>query len=1089
MNDEQSRGLILTDLDSNIMVEAAAGTGKTTSIVGRMVNLIASGKCEIATIAATTFTRKAAAELRERFQSALRIEAESELRPDEEQTRLNDAANRIEHAVVGTFHSLCSTILRERPIECRVDPDFREIDEGEDFELREQAWQTFLKGLYSKEDNRLDRIYELGLKTHDLKKCFNRFVEFPDVDQWPHQAPPPIDIDELKSQTRVYVEHIRSLIPTFPTERGSDKLMSRFESIVRSSDNADWRVEGQFFDLIELFDTSHGATQSCWSDGTKEEKKAAKKIAKAECVRFDEFKTSIVQPALNWWYQHRYEFVIELLEQAQSIYTKVRRASGGLDFQDLLIRTAESLKGQPALRSYFQRRFTHVLVDEFQDTDPIQADIVAYLTSVDNDEQEWKKCVPAPGSLFLVGDPKQSIYRFRRADIVTYQQVKAIFQRSGGKIVGLSKNFRSYEEVLDWVNPVFGDLLGYEETIHSPSAVDMEQGRVCHSEGELSGVETIQLPSGIRQEDAVEVESEQIAKHIAELMARKAKVSRTESELAQGKPKHVQPGDFLIITKNKKHLGTYADALDRYKIPNEVTGSKTFQNIPELEAMLTCIEAVDDPKNPIPYVSLLRSELFGFGDGDLYELKRCGGGFSYTISVPEQLEDELRARFLDVTSRMIQYRHWLRAMPFTAAFSNIASDLGVLAKCSSHRNGNIVAGGFLKAVEWLRSQSWDFDSATDVVSYLEDIIHKSETDSCNVMPQSGSSVRIMNVHKAKGLESSVVFLANAAGRNDNRKPHFHVDRTGDVTRGYLAITKPKGDPKYGHTRPIATPANWNQLQVEEQAFEQGEDRRLLYVACTRASCKLVVTVSSGRNERYSFWQPLHAHLGLTSNLTVTNPVNFDFQTHTAPPSIELADLNRQIESAWADLRSPSYSVVAAKSVALKELKRPSWRTSGDYGADWGSAIHALLEIRMNRADVQLDALARQYAQQFDLGAGRVAELMATVESVVASDVWARSKRASKIYTEIPFESFSDQSNSLPLPNITCGVIDLCFEESDGWVIVDYKTDDLAETDLEKAVEFYAQQLKTYAEFWQNITSLPVAELGLYFTKLERYETC
>ena len=85
--------------------------------------------------------------------------------------------------------------------------------------------------------------------------------------------------------------------------------------------------------------------------------------------------------------------------------------------------------------------------------------------------------------------------------------------------------------------------------------------------------------------------------------------------------------------------------------------------------------------------------------------------------------------------------------------------------------------------------------------------------------------------------------------------------------------------------------------------------------------------------------------------------------------------------------------------------------------------------------------------------------------------------------------FSAQSNSTPLPNITRGVIDLCFEESNGWVIVDYKTDDLAETDLEKAVEFYAQQLKTYAEFWQNITSLPIAELGLYFTKLQRYETC
>ena len=1086
MNDDQSRQLILTDLDSNMMVEAAAGTGKTTSIVGRMVNLIATGKCEITTIAATTFTRKAAAELRERFQSALRIEADSDGRSAQEKMLLRDASDRIEHAFVGTFHSFCSTILRERPIECQVDPDFREIDESEDFQLREQAWQTFLKGLYSKEDNRLDRIYELGLKTNDLKECFDRFVEFPDVDQWPHQAPPQIDIDNLKNQTRDYVEHIRTMIPTFPTERGSDKLMSRYENIVRASDNADWRVDCQFFDLIELFDTSHGATQYCWSDGTEEEIKAAKKIAKRECVRFDEFKTNVVQPALNWWYQHRYEFVIDLLEQAQLIYINVRRASGGLDFQDLLIRTAESLKSQPELRSYFQRRFSHVLVDEFQDTDPIQAEIVFYVTSVDNDELDWKKCVPLPGSLFLVGDPKQSIYRFRRADIVTYQQVKAIFQQSGGKIVGLSKNFRSDEEILNWVNPVFGELLGYQETVHSPSAVDMEQGRVCQSEGELTGVETLVLPTGMEQEDLVAHESEQIAKHIAELMARKAKVPRTEKELTQGIPEHVQPGDFLIITKNKKHLGAYAEALDRYRVPNEVTGSKTFQNIPELQTILTCIEAIDDPKNPIPYVSILRSELFGFGDGDLYELKRLGGSFSYTVPVPQQLEEDLRNRFLDVTGRMQKYRNWLRTMAFTAAFSSIASDLGILAKCSSHRNGNIVSGGFLKAVEWLRSQSWDFDSATDVVSYLGDIIHNSETDSCNIMPQSGSSVRIMNIHKAKGLEAPIVFLANASGRNDNRKPDFHVDRSGDVTRGYLAITKPKGE---WATRPVATPANWEQFQAEEQAFKLGEDRRLLYVACTRAACKLIVSVLTGINERYSFWKPLHAHLGSTSELTVSNPVNLDFQTPTAPPNIELSDLNLQIEETWTALRSPSYAVVAAKSAALKESKRPRWRTSGEYGAGWGSAIHALLEIKMNQPDVQLNSLARQYAEQFDLGTERVDELMATVNSVVSSDIWARSKRGSKLYTEIPFESFSDETNSTPLPTITRGVIDLCFEESDGWVIVDYKTDDLAETDLEKAADFYAPQLKNYAEIWQNITNTTVAEIGRYFTKLNHYQIC
>ena len=1083
MNDAENRNLIATNLDSNMMVEAAAGTGKTTGIVGRMVNLIASGRCKIENMAAATFTRKAAAELNERFQSAMQIESESPKRTDQEKSRLRESASRIEHAFVGTFHSFCSMILRERPIECGVDPKFREINESEDFQLREQAWQTFLKRLYSKGDSRLDRIYELGLKTDDLKKCYSKFVEFPDVDEWPHDAPPAVDIVGIKAQAQEYVQHMKQISQSFPQERGNDELMDRYDQIVRSAKNIDWRVSGQFFDFLELFDSTKKIVQRNWGEGSK----ADKEIAKGERDRFNDFRSSTVQPALEWWYRHRYEFVIELLEQAQEIYQAARRTSGGLDFQDLLLRSAEALKDQPALRAYFQSRFTHILVDEFQDTDPIQARILAYLTSQDNCERDWKKCVPVPGSLFLVGDPKQSIYRFRRADIVTYQQVKNIFESSGGHVVTLSKNFRSVDEVRTWVNPTFGTLLGYDESPYSPAAVDMEQGRVDSLDGELIGVETLLLPEGLPKEQLVAQEAELIAKHIAELIARKAKVSRTQKELEHGKLENVEPGDFLIVTRNKIHLGAYADALDRYKIANEVTGSKTFQNIPELKTILSCIEAVDDPKNPIPYVSVLRSSLFGFGDADLYELKRLGGRFSYSAPIPNEMNENLRQRFQDVIERFTKYRTWLRNAPFTSAFSKISNDLGLLAKCSAHRNGNMMAGGFLKAVEWLRAQSWDFDSTQDVVSYLEDLIEKSETDSCNVLPQSGTSVRIMNVHKAKGLEAPIVFLANAYGRNDGRKPHFHVDRSGDVTRGYLAITKPKGNPKHGHTRPIATPANWEQFQAEEKRFEISEDIRLLYVACTRASCKLIVSLAPSRNERFSFWKPLHEHVRGMSQLNVSNPVNLNYQTSVAAPSMTLSQLNTQVEATWKSLCEPSYAVVAAKSVAMKQSpNRPTWRASGNYGAQWGSAIHALLEIKMKQPNCALESFARQFADQFQLGVDRVEELVTSVSSVVESGIWARAKRSDRIYSEIPFESLD---SSTEIPTVTRGVIDLCFEESDGWVIVDYKTDAISEADLEKAKDFYAPQLKTYAEFWQNVTNLPVAELGLYFTKINRYQIC
>ena len=1079
MSDSENRKLIADDLDSNIMVEAAAGTGKTTGIVGRMVNLIATGRCQIENLAATTFTRKAAAELRERFQAKLRQELNSD-RPDGELDRIKTAIDRIEFAFVGTFHSFCSLMLRERPIEFGVEPGFREIDPAEAKLLCEQAWQAFLDELYSTGREKLDRIHSLGLKTNELKTCFFKFLEFRDIHQWPHDLPAQFDLEATKREVRAYVEDMRLLIPFFnaPADRGTDETMERYEKILLASDNIDWDRNADFFNFLELFDsTSIKTIQKYWHD---------KAVAKREKTRYHDVRQNTVGPAFQWWGHYRYEFLIGLLANASVIYETIRSATGGLDFQDLLLHTAKGLKETESLREYFQKRFTHVLVDEFQDTDPLQAEILAYLTSSDNSQTDWKSCIPLPGSLFVVGDPKQSIYRFRRADIVTYKQVKQIFEQSGGKILSLSRNFRSEQSICDWVNPIFGDLLGANETKYSPAAVDMEHGRNGVSEGELSGVHKLVIQDGLnKQADAVPWEAEQIAKYISLAIAEKKTVARTESEFRQGKSSHVEPGDFLIIVRGKELLHHYSDALDQLGISNTVTGSRAFKNIAELKTIYDILLAVDDSKNPIPYVSILRGELFGFGDADLYELKRLGGRFSYTSPIPTGLTPELQSRFEGVNKRMAKYRNWIRNMPFASAFEKIASDIGLLARCSSHLDGDIVAGGFLKAVEWIRAQSWDFDSAIDMITFLKDLIDSTETDTCSVLPPDSSSVRIMNLHKVKGLEAPIVFLACTFGKG-SYPPEFHVDRSEEVAKGYLAIEKVIGKGFRKKRRSIATPADWVTYSEEEVLFGNAEENRLLYVACTRAACQLVVSTSS--KDQYSPWKELHPYLESAPALKV--PAEGKAAVTNSIPSMTqtIEEATDQIGKTWSSLQTPSYAVVAAKSVAMKQSKaRPTWRASGDYGHQWGTAIHQLLEVRMNNPSLKLESMAQQLAEQFDLGSGRVAELLSTVETVAKSDIWARAERAKKIYTEIPFETVTNTGSAATLvPTITRGVIDLCFNENDGWVLVDYKTDDISTNDLPDAVEYYREQMRSYSNFWQSITGQPVLETGLYFSKPAKY---
>jgi len=1078
MSDFENRQLIADDLDSNIMVEAAAGTGKTTGIVGRMVNLIATGRCQIENLAATTFTRKAAAELRERFQAKLREELSSD-RPDDELERIKTAIERIEFAFVGTFHSFCSLMLRERPIEFGVDPGFREIDTAEGKLLCEQAWQAFLDELYSTGREQLDRIHTLGLKTNELKSCFLKFLQFRDIHEWPHVLPASFDLEATKREVQAYIEDMRLLIPFFvaPADRKSDRTMELYEKIVLASDNVDWGHDADFFKLLELFDSSSlKTTFSYWHDYD---------VAKEEKTRYHDMRLDTVRPAFQWWGHYRYEFLIGLLENASVVYDSIRNATGGLDFQDLLLHTAKGLKENASLRGYFQKRFTHVLVDEFQDTDPIQAEVLAYLTSNDNSQTNWKSCTPLSGSLFVVGDPKQSIFRFRRADIVTYKLVKQIFEQSGGKILSLSKNFRSEQSICDWVNPIFQNLIGSTETKYSPAAVDIECGRSDGSKGELTGVHKLVIPEGLNKPEAIPWEAEQIAKYISVAIAEKKTVPRTEIELRRGKSAHAEPGDFLIIVRGKDYLHHYANALDQFGISNTVTGGRAFENISELKAIYDILLTVDDSKNPIPYVSVLRSELFGFGDADFYELKRLGGRFSYTSPIPDGLSSELQSRFQSVNQRLTRYRGWIRNMPFASAFEKIASDIGLLARCSSHLDGDIVAGGFLKAVEWVRAQSWDFDSANDMITFLEELMDSTETDNCSVLPPDTSSVRVMNLHKVKGLEAPIVFLACTFGKG-NYPPKSHVDRSEEVAKGYLAIEKIIGQGFKKKRRSIATPANWTTYSDEEVLFGNAEESRLLYVACTRAACQLVVTTSS--KDKNSTWKELYPHLESAPAIVVPSKGKAVTLNQTPSVAQTLDEATDQIERTWSSLRTPSYAVVAAKSVAMKQSKaRPTWRASGDYGHQWGTAIHQLLELRMNDSGIGLEPMAQQLAEEFELGSDRVVELLSTVETVASSGIWARAKRAETIFTEIPFETSTNPASSATVvPTVTRGVIDLCFKESDGWVLVDYKTDDISEGDLADAVEYYREQMKSYSSFWESVTGQPVAETGLYFSKPECY---
>lgn len=412
--------------------------------------------------------------------------------------------------------------------------------------------------------------------------------------------------------------------------------------------------------------------------------------------------------------------------------------------------------------------------------------------------------------------------------------------------------------------------------------------------------------------------------------------------------------------------------------------------------------------------------------------------------------------------------------------AKILSNLGLLAQAAARETGNAVTGGLLTALECLRGQSWNFDSTEDVISFLEGLQDDSETEGVTALPPPDSFVRVMNLHKVKGLESPVVFLAGTAGER-RHDPKFHVDRRSSQAQGYLAITKQHG--QY-HTRPIAQPSDWDHFASLETQFDKAEKRRLLYVAATRAACQLVVSTVPGKRPESCPWGSLYGHLADAGVLEIPKQAQ---RPQSRPPASTWSDSTGQdIADRWQRGLESGYAIVAAKEVALRGLQRPNWHASGNYGQKWGSAIHELLEIRSRRPEANLVAHAHRLAEQWELGADRVDEMVATVDSVVVSQTWQRASQAERRFAELSFELPAEITVDGGRPTISRGVIDLVFKEPQGWVLVDYKTDDLLEIELESAAGFYKHQLDSYARAWTELVGEPVIERGLLFTKPGKY---
>jgi ATP-dependent helicase/nuclease subunit A len=1054
-SDGSDRQSIRQDLDTNLLVEAAAGTGKTTSLVERMLSIVREGKATVDRLCAVTFTVKAAAQLKERFQVGLEEGILAESDPTK-RARLADALEGIDRGFIGTIHSFCARLLRERPVEAGVDPEFAELDETEDLLLREEAWERYKQTLFIESDPILAELGGYGISIDLLRAAYQCLASNPDVE--------PAEADRLseprfereKEKVLEFLARAEREIPPRDPAARPDSLQRKLRSALRLRDIRDLDRPAELVMLFERLTGRGKIVQKLWPNAA-----AAKKL----CDEFNALVEEVVSPALGRWREFLYPVAVEAVRPAVDVFRRLRRDRGVLDFGDLLLCARDLLRDHPDARADFQRRFTPILVDEFQDTDPIQAEVLLYLTGSRLDETDWRRLDPVPGSLFVVGDPKQSIYRFRRADIETYECVKERIRASGGRVLRLTTNFRSCPEICDWINDVFTGV--FPATASREQAADSRLVPDRPNAGGFSGAVRLDVPAtGRNQEDVARADAVRIASWIR--AAIDAKV-----EIAWRGSREAHPEDFLILFRYKRRMNLYARELELRGIPYEIAGGGAFSESEDLRDLLPLLESIVDPDDPVSLVAALRGPLFGVDDDALYRFHRDGGHF-HMFAPPPATADSRIVRALEILREAFDLS---KRLPPATALCRIAGNLGAIAHAGARELGGTRAGNLLKAVSIARALSANGESFASIVRHLLQLTESSDTEEMSLRPAATGAVRLLTLHRAKGLEAPIVFLADPGGEWD-APIGWCVGRETEPPQAWLRVLRSERNDRKSAEEEVARPVGWTDREERERRFQEAEKGRLLYVAATRAADLLVVSV--GPNEARSPWARLAAAISKPVPDLPARP-GAAAKIPARDPSGELDQFRRQSKSRREVATRASYRVEQVTKLAHAGETVP-FRARTDRGMSWGRVIHRLLDAAMKHPSTDLAQYAVNVLAEEDRPASDLADAVALARAVIGSPLWRRALGARRRLTEVPFALMAPSADlgltGGPAETLLQGAIDLAFEEDSGWVLVDYKTDTIA-GNFDELVAFYSRQIELYRRYWEKLTGRPT-EAGLCF---------
>ena len=1108
--DEQKRAI--ETRDTNILLSAAAGSGKTTVLVERVLDLICSGAGQIDRMLIVTFTRAASADMR------AKLSRELGKRAAEGDERCRSQQLLLERASISTLHGFCSDFLRTHFESAGVDPAFRVLDDAETRRITDEALDQAIEEAYTEPDARLSALdYARGPRNVRAmaESLLHTLEERPDPRAWLEGVCAPDEkmrrawIDEMVSAarrdidralllTRLALEHPECNANYAPA------LEKDIAALLEIRQIHEYSPLGKALQDFKQATPGRKRDAGPVGDEVKKLRTDAKAALDKIALREIELGTALkdVQSLLP---QLRALAAIAL--RARELLDERKAELAALSYSDLEHRTLQALEDEDTARE-LRDKYDYIFVDEYQDTSDVQEALVSRICRGNN--------------LFMVGDVKQSIYRFRQAEPRLFlEKYHAYGQNEGGALLPLTMNFRSRPAILSFVNHIFERAMygGESEIVYD------ELARLNHGNKALEGgsveIHLLESPDADTADEAIldmkacEREALFISGEIRRMMAENPELRYR---------------DFAILTRTKRGvLGHMATILLQQGIPAFADGSEAFYDCVEIALALSLLKLTANRRSDIELIGVLRSPVVGLSTDQLARIR---------IARPELPFVDAAAEYAQCNDALAQQLHAFFELLKKWQLLSLCTDLGVLTRTILDESGLYDCAGALPGgkqrqanLNQLVYNAAQFDqnvsgALTRFLKHTEKLKEKGDGDDAHILGENDDVVRLMTVHKSKGLEFPVVFGAMLSRRYNSRSASALLSAHRDLGLGCLYC-----DPGLQTRRKTLPQAAIAECARRE---DRAEELRILYVLLTRARDKLVLVGSVKKHTAaMARWRALRETPGAANSyLDVIMPALdargsglCSIHMHESPAALQDAEPETMPEapapSVDADgplLRALLWTYPEEKAARqplkltvtglLREIEAPdaqqplierpaflSEDSARMTGAERGTAYHRAMQCLKLEELTGLSgrSLTARIAAHLDelRETGRIsvpqheAVYPGRIARFLEGETGKRLLRAPEVHREWPFNVMVRISEALEADEagtygdeeiLVQGTIDCCFMEDGRWVLLDYKTD--RTDDAEALTLRYRNQLRLYALALEKITGVPVKEIRL-----------